>query len=109
LPKGDPAELKALADDHADYRKRTQPTGACGGSTFANPPGDFAGRLLEAAGLKGFAVGAVSFSTKHSNFVINAGGGTAGQVRELIATARTRVLAEFGVRLQPEIEELGEP
>jgi len=85
LPKTDPASLIALADEHADYRKRTQPTGQCAGSTFANPPGDYAGRLLEAAELKGFAVGPVSFSTKHTNFIVNAGGGTAAEVRELIA------------------------
>lgn len=108
LPKADPNDLVRLAEEHADYRRRTQPTGACAGSTFTNPPGDFAGRLLEAAGLKGFAVGAVSFSTKHSNFIVNAGGGTAAQVRELIATAQARVLERFGVRLEPEIEELGE-
>jgi UDP-N-acetylmuramate dehydrogenase len=108
LRKDDPARLIALADEHADYRKRTQPTGACAGSTFTNPPGDFAGRLLEEAGLKGFAVGPVSFSTKHSNFIVNAGGGTAAHVRELIATAQERVLAAFGVHLEPEIEQIGE-
>ena len=57
LPKGDPAALVRLADEHAAFRKETQPTGACAGSTFANPPGDFAGRLLEESGLKGFAIG----------------------------------------------------
>jgi len=108
LPKGDPAELVKLSDEHADYRKRTQPTGACAGSTFANPPGDFAGRLLEEAGFKGFAIGPVSFSTKHSNFIVNAGGGSASQVRELIATAQERVRSAFGVELEREIEELGE-
>lgn len=108
LPKDDPARLVALANEHADYRKRTQPTGACAGSTFTNPPGDFAGRLLEEAGLKGFAVGSVSFSTKHSNFIVNAGGGTAAQVRELIAIGQERVLAAFGVHLEPEIEQIGE-
>ena len=60
LPKGDPAELVALADEQRRFRKRTQPTGACAGSTFANPPGDFAGRLLEEAGLKGFRSAAPS-------------------------------------------------
>jgi UDP-N-acetylmuramate dehydrogenase len=108
LTKGDPSELVALADDHAAFRRRTQPTGACAGSTFTNPPGDYAGRLLEAAGLKGFAVGPVSFSTKHSNFIVNAGGGTASGVRELIATAREQVRDRFGVDLEPEIEEIGE-
>jgi UDP-N-acetylmuramate dehydrogenase len=108
LTKGDPSESVALADDHAAFRRRTQPTGACAGSTFTNPPGDYAGRLLEAAGLKGFAVGPVSFSTKHSNFIVNAGGGTASGVRELIATAREQVRDRFGVDLEPEIEEIGE-
>jgi UDP-N-acetylmuramate dehydrogenase len=109
LPKDDPARLVALSDEHADYRTRTQPTGRCAGSTFTNPPGDFAGRLIEAAGLKGFAIGAVSVSTKHSNFIVNAANGTAEQVRELIATIQERIRSEFGVALEPEIEELGEP
>jgi UDP-N-acetylmuramate dehydrogenase len=107
LPKGDKAELVGLADDHAAYRKATQPTGACAGSTFANPEGDFAGRLLEVAGLKGYAIGPVSFSTKHSNFIVNAGGGMAHQVRELIEYGRRVVLDTFGVELEREIEYIG--
>ena len=109
LPKADKHDLVRLADEHADYRKQTQPTGACAGSTFANPPGDFAGRLLEASGMKGFSVGPVAFSTKHSNFIVNSGGGTAAQVRELIATGKAEVLERFGVELMTEIEDLGEP
>ena len=108
LSKADPASLIRLADEHADYRKATQPTGPCAGSTFANPPGDFAGRLLEAVGMKGYAVGPISFSTKHSNFIVNSGGGTAAQVRELIATGRERVREQFGISLVVEIEEVGE-
>lgn len=108
LPKGCSSDLARLSDEHADYRKATQPTGACAGSTFANPPGDFSGRLLEAAGMKGYAVGPVSFSTKHSNFIVNAGKGTAAQVRELIEIGRNRVLEQFGVELETEIEEIGE-
>jgi UDP-N-acetylmuramate dehydrogenase len=108
LPKGDTAELVRLADEHAAYRKATQPTGACGGSTFANPDGDFAGRLLEVAGLKGYAIGPVSFSGKHRNFIINAGGGTAEQVRELIAHGQAVVRDQFGVELHREIEYIGD-
>jgi UDP-N-acetylmuramate dehydrogenase len=108
LPKSDPVELTRLATKHADYRHLTQPTGACAGSTFTNPPGDFAGRLLEVAGFKGFSVGGVSFSTKHSNFIVNAGDGTAAHVRELIATAQSRIAEQFGIHLEPEIEEIGE-
>ncbi len=104
LPRGDRDELVRLADEHAAYRKATQPTGACAGSTFANPPGDFSGRLLEVAGLKGFAVGPISFSTKHTNFIVNAGGGTAEQVRELIEHGHEVVREQFGVDLETEIE-----
>ena len=70
--------------------------------------GRFAGRLIEAAGLKGFAIGPVSFSTKHSNFIVNAGGGTAVQVLELIDHARQCIRDRFGVNFKREIE-LPEP
>jgi UDP-N-acetylmuramate dehydrogenase len=108
LPKGDPEELQRLADEHADYRHATQPTGRCAGSTFTNPPGDFAGRLLEAAGFKEFAVGGARFSHIHSNFIVNDSTATAQNVRELIQIARERVLDRYGIDLQPEIEEIGE-
>ncbi|MGD9711093.1 MAG: UDP-N-acetylmuramate dehydrogenase [Thermomicrobiales bacterium] len=108
LPKADPDELRILADHHAEYRHATQPTGRCAGSTFTNPPGDFAGRLLEEAGLKGFAVGGVRFSPIHSNFIVNDGTATAAHVRELIALARDRILERYGIDLHPEIEEIGE-
>ncbi len=108
LPKRDPAELVRLADEHAQFRKETQPTGACAGSTFANPPRDFAGRLLEEAGLKGFAIGGARFSPKHSNWIVNTGGATAADVRALIAHAQAVVRDRFGVALRPEIEQLGE-
>lgn len=108
LPKDDPHTLVTLADDHAAFRKQTQPTGACSGSTFANPPGDFAGRLLEAAGLKGHSIGAMQFSPKHANWVINTGGGTASDAWELIQFARATVASRFGIDLRPEIERVGE-
>jgi UDP-N-acetylmuramate--alanine ligase len=106
LPKGDPATLVRLADEHAAFRKETQPTGACAGSTFANPPGDFAGRLLEESGLKGFAVGGAAFSPKHANWIVNDGTATAADVRALIATAQARVRDRFGVELRREVEYL---
>ena len=108
LPKGDPAALVRLADEHAAFRKETQPTGACAGSTFANPPGDFAGRLLEESGLKGFAIGGAAFSPKHANWIVNDGMATAADVRALIATAQARVLDRFGVELRREVEYLGD-
>jgi UDP-N-acetylmuramate dehydrogenase len=108
LPKGETAELVRLADEHASFRKLTQPTGACAGSTFANPAGDFAGRLLEVAGLKGHRVGGVHFSPKHANWIVNTGGATAADVRELIAHARSVIHDRFGIDLRPEVEEIGE-
>jgi len=108
LRKDDPTRLIALADDHASFRKQTQPTGACSGSTFANPPGDFAGRLLELAGLKGFTIGAMQLSPKHANWVVNTGGGNARDAWSLIQHARDEVRERFNVELRPEIERIGD-
>ncbi|MDQ3780675.1 MAG: FAD-binding protein, partial [Chloroflexota bacterium] len=108
LPKADPVDLVRLADEHAAFRKTTQPTGACAGSTFANPEEDFAGRLLEEIGMKGYRVGAAAFSPKHSNWIVNSGGATAAEIRELIETARDRVRQQTGIVLRQEIEEIGE-
>lgn len=108
LPKEDPVELVRLANEHAEFRKNTQPTGACSGSTFANPPGDFAGRLLEQAGLKGYTLGSMQLSPKHANWVINTGGGTAVEAWALIQHARAVILERDGVDLRPEVERVGE-
>jgi UDP-N-acetylmuramate dehydrogenase len=108
LSKGNREELVALADEHAAFRKRTQPTGACSGSIFVNPEGDFAGRLLEEAGLKGLRVGAMQFSEKHANWIINTGGGTARDAWELIQKARGIILERYGIELRTEIERVGE-
>ena len=108
LPKGDPRELVRLADEHAAFRKATQPTGACAGSTFANPPGDFAGRVLEECGLKGYRVGGVQFSPKHANWIVNDGTATAANVRELIANAEERVRDRTGIVLRREVEFIGD-
>lgn len=108
LPKDDPVKLVRLADDHAEFRKLTQPSGACSGSTFANPPSDFAGRLLEKAGLKGYTLGAMQFSPKHANWVINTGGGSAKDAWALIQHARSVILERDAIDLRPEIERVGE-
>lgn len=89
-------------------RKETQPPGASMGSTFMNPPGDYAGRLLEAAGLKGTTRGAVEISSLHANFIVNTGGGTAEDVLSLIRRMRAEVASRFGVQLQLEIELFGD-
>jgi UDP-N-acetylmuramate dehydrogenase len=108
LPKGDPAELVRLAEEHADFRKRTQPAGACSGSLFANPPGDFAGRLIEEAGLAGCQIGAMQISPKHANWMMNTGGGTAVEAWKLIQHVRECVLDWSGIELRPEVERVGE-
>lgn len=99
-----PPELNAMAEEFLAHRKRTQPPGASLGSMFKNPPGDYAGRLIEAAGLKGQQVGQVHISPIHANFFVNLGGGTASDYRALIQLAQDRVWEQFGVRLELEIE-----
>jgi UDP-N-acetylmuramate dehydrogenase len=107
-PGHDPAELRVKADEYSDHRKKTQPPGASLGSMFKNPPGDYAGRLIEAAGLKGTRVGGVTISPVHANFFVNTGGGTAHDYRELIRLAQRTVLAKFGIMLELEVEMIGE-
>lgn len=109
LPKGDREALLTLADDHARFRKETQPTGACAGSVFANPPGDYAGRLLEVAGLKGYQIGGARFSPKHANWIINEGNASAEDVRALIAHAQATIRERFGIELRSEVEQLRNP
>ncbi len=98
------AEIIARMQTFTARRKSSQPPGATVGSMFKNPPGDFAGRLIEAAGLKGFRVGQAEISPKHANFFINLGGASADDVITLINTARDTVQQKFGVTLELEIE-----
>lgn len=95
-------------DEITAYRKRTQPPGASMGSMFKNPPGDYAGRLIEAAGLKGKSFGNVQISPVHANFFINNGQAKACDVYHLINLAQEQVLQQFGVHLELEIELVGE-
>lgn len=107
-PDHDPAQLDAKADEFVAHRKRTQPPGASLGSIFKNPPGDYAGRLIEAAGLKGTAIGGVQISSVHANFFVNTGDGTATDYRQLIALARDTVQEKFDVTLELEIQVIGD-
>ena len=87
-----------------ERRRSTQPINRkTSGSTFKNPDGEKAGRLLEISGMKGKRVGNVSFSEVHANFLINHGGATFGEVLELIETAKERVKQETGYRLEEEV------
>lgn len=108
LQPDDPAAIKARMAEYNDYRKRTQPPGATIGSMFKNPPGDYAGRLLDAAGLKGRQIGGAQISQKHANFFLNVADATAGDVKALADLARQTVQAQFGVELELEIELVGD-
>jgi UDP-N-acetylmuramate dehydrogenase len=99
-------ELAAKAAECDARRKNSQPAGVTIGSMFKNPPGDFAGRLIEAAGLKGEQVGGGQISPQHANFFLNLGGATAADMLELIELARRAVRQRFGVELELEIEVL---
>lgn len=108
LRPGDPAHLTAKAAEYTERRQRSQPPGKTLGSTFKNPPGDHAGRLIEAAGLKGARCGGIVVSEQHANFLLNDGGGTATDFRALLERVQTTVHERFGVWLEPEIEILPE-
>lgn len=108
LHPGDPAEISARIDEFVAYRKRTQPPGASLGSIFKNPPGDYAGRLIEACGLKGLSSGGAQVSPVHANFFINRGGATASDYSALIEQVQAAVLASTGIHLETEIERVGQ-
>ena len=101
-------ECEAKVVGFAEKRKRTQPPGASLGSMFKNPPGDYAGRLVEAAGLKGARVGNAEISPVHANFFVNLGGASATDIYSLICLAREQVRQKFNVTLELEIGLVGE-
>lgn len=91
-------------------RSASQPTGrASCGSVFKNPPGDFAGRLIEEAGLKGMRAGGCYVSNKHANFIINDQGASAADIESLIADVQRSVAKKFSVKLEPEVRIIGCP
>jgi UDP-N-acetylmuramate dehydrogenase len=107
---GDPAAILNQMQEVADYRERVQPIREkTGGSTFKNPPGHSAWKLVDAAGCRGLRVGGAHVSEMHCNFLINDRGATAADIETLGETVRARVLATSGIELQWEIIRLGEP
>jgi UDP-N-acetylmuramate dehydrogenase len=108
LRRGDPAQLASRIADHDAWRQAHQPTGASCGSVFKNPPGDYAGRLIEAAGLKGECAGGAEIASLHANFFVNTGDATADDVMALIDRVRHEVMLRFGVALELEVELAGE-
>lgn len=111
LEEGDGEEIRTRADKFLQHRRTTQPVEPSLGSTFVNPPGDFAGRLIELAGLKGMRVGGVEVSDVHANFLVNRGGlggATASDVLALIRLIQARVADRSGIVLEPEVQFAGE-
>jgi UDP-N-acetylmuramate dehydrogenase len=108
LQPDDRGAIRSRMDDLAQRRSEKQPLEMpSAGSTFKRPEGYFAGKLIQEAGLQGYGVGGAQVSTKHAGFVVNAGGATASDVRQLIRDVQDRVLAEAGVRLEPEVRMWG--
>jgi UDP-N-acetylmuramate dehydrogenase len=108
LRAADRSALEARVADVQARRRMTQPTGASCGSVFRNPPGDYAGRLIEAAGLKGARSGGAQISPVHANFIINLGHMSAADIKALIDRASQEVQSRFGVQLELEIELMGD-
>ena len=108
LTHSDPEKTKKQLEEYSDYRKRTQPPGASMGSMFKNPPGDYAGRLIEAAGLKGARMGSAEISPVHANFFVSNGTTQAADILKLIDLAKNTVLERFDIHLELEIELVGE-
>ena len=97
--------IKVMANERLTKQPLALPNS---GSVFKNPAGDHAGRLVEAAGLKGLRVGGAVVSEKHGNFIVNQSNATASDVRALIEEIQRRVYDKFGVKLDPEVEFIGE-
>jgi UDP-N-acetylmuramate dehydrogenase len=108
LHREDPHKLRMLIDQYKQHRKRTQPPQQSAGSVFKNPAGDYAGRLIEQAGMKGMACGKAQISQRHANFIVNLGGARAADVATLMKEARNRVREQFGVDMELEVELRGD-
>jgi len=109
LAQGDAQESAQKIKNLLAKRLASQPLNQpSAGSTFRNPPGDFAARLIEASGLKGYIIGGAQVSEKHANFIVNIGGANALDIELLIQHMRETVLEKQGVALQQEVKVLGE-
>jgi UDP-N-acetylmuramate dehydrogenase len=102
LARGDAASAQEQVREIVRWRRAHQPGGANAGSVFRNPPGDTAGRLIEAAGLKGLRVASAVVSDKHANFILVDRGGRADDVAALMQLMAQRVAEQFGVQLVSE-------
>ena len=109
LVPGNPPELKARIKEFRAQRMNGSPSRPSCGSTFKRPKGDFPGRVIEAAGLKGTRVGQIEVSPVHANYFVNLGGGTAEEALELIDLVREKVIERLGIELETEVRVIGEP
>ena len=107
LTVGDPATGRSVIDEIVRWRRANQPGGANAGSVFTNPPGDSAGRLIDACGAKGLRIGTAEVSPKHANFIQADRGGSADDVRRVMDRVRAEVAASFGVELTTEVRLVG--
>lgn len=108
LQKGDEGEIRAKMADFNARRREKQPLEfASAGSTFKRPEGNFAGKLIMDAGLRGYRIGGAQVSEKHCGFLINIGNATAGDISELMDEVREKVKEKFGVELEPEVIRVG--
>lgn len=111
LSPGNGEQIRAAAQSFLEHRRRTQPVEPSLGSTFTNPPGDYAGRLIDAAGLRGKRLGGVEVSPTHANFLVNpagVGGARAADVMAMMTFIQETVYQRFGVKLEAEIQRVGE-
>ncbi|HSH23505.1 MAG TPA: hypothetical protein VK975_05520, partial [Acidimicrobiales bacterium] len=104
---GHPVAARDELDEIVRWRRQHQPGGQTAGSVFTNPPGDSAGRLVDAAGCRGLRWGTAEVSDKHANFIQSRPGGSADDVAALIAEVQHRVRALTGIELRPEVRMIG--
>ena len=108
LGKGDTEEISSRCEEYKERRKSTQPIDEHSlGSVFKNPEGESAGKMIQAAGLKGFSVGKASVSLKHANFIVTEKGVTSADYHRLVCHVQNKVYEQFSVLLEPEIELFG--
>jgi UDP-N-acetylmuramate dehydrogenase len=107
VAQGEPTQLRARIGEIQRTRRLTQPSSYSLGSVFANPPGDYSGRLIEASGLKGFSIGDAEVSTLHANFIVNRGSATSRDVLRVMKHVQSTVWQRHGVWLKPELQLMG--
>jgi UDP-N-acetylmuramate dehydrogenase len=108
LKEGEKGKIVAEMQKNKDYRKETQPYNfPCAGSIFRNPLPNYAGKLIEVAGLKGYSMGGAKISEMHGNFIVNAGNATAQDVLNLIQHVKNTILELYEVHMETEVEIIG--